>query len=142
MAIIEVRTLIDITQTNVVRLTQGSQLELDQNRNFITLKQCIELRSIVDFDHGPIREHLDVENLEFGTNFKGLHNVWTFYFTPDREDVYRDDEGNSIGFLLEDLHAIPIIKNLTETINIGTAIFDIKDFKAKNTTIKALQAQS
>jgi len=142
MAIIEIRTLIDITQTNVVRLTQGSQLELDQNRNFITLKQCIELRSIVDFDRGPLCEHIDIKNMGFGTDFKGKHNVWTFYFTPDREDVYKDGTGNGVGFLLEDVHAIPIIKNLTETINIDTAIFDIKDSKAKNTTIKAFQAQS
>jgi len=141
MAIIEVKTLIDITQTNVVRISQGSELEMNQQRNFITLKQCIELRSIMDFDRGPIVENRDVKGLGFGSNFKGKHNVWTFYFTPDREDVYRD-EFNNIGLLFEDIHAVPIIKNLTETINIDKAIFDIKDPQATNITIKALQAQS
>jgi hypothetical protein len=138
MAIIEVQTLIDITQTNVVRLIQGSQLELDQNRNFITLKQCIELRSIVDFDQKPVCEYRDIKDLGFGTNFKGNHNVWTFMFSPDRDDVYRDEEDNIIGLLLEDIHAVPVIKNLKETINIDKAIFDIKDLKAKNTIVTAL----
>jgi hypothetical protein len=51
--------------------------------------------------------------------------------------VYRDSEGNDMGFLLEDIHEVPIIKNLTETINIDRTIFDLKDSKAKNTIIKA-----
>jgi hypothetical protein len=34
---------------------------------------------------------------------------------------------------------IPIIKNLTETVNISKAIFDCKDNFAKNITFKALQ---
>jgi len=137
MEIIEIQTLIDITNTRVVRLTQGSQQALDQNRNFITLCQCIELRSVVSYDQSPTCEKVDIKNLGFGTNFKGKHNLWTFTFVPDREGVYRDAEGNEIGFLLEDIHAVPIIKNLTETINIDRTIFDLKDSKAKNTIIKA-----
>jgi hypothetical protein len=137
MEIIEIQTLIDITNTRVVRLTQGSQQALDQNRNFITLCQCIELRSVVSYDQGPSYEKVDIKNMGFGTNFKGKHMVWTFIFVPDREGVYRDAEGNDTGFLLEDIHAVPIIKNLTETINIDRTIFDLKDSKAKNTIIKA-----
>lgn len=142
MAIIEIQSLIDITQTNVVRLNQGSELNLNQQRNFTTLKQCIELRSIMLFDQGPVCLNKDIKGLGFGSNYKGKHNVWTFYFNPDREDVYRDEEGNNIGLLLEDIHAVPIIKNLKETINIDKAIFDIKDPQATNIIIKALQAQS
>jgi hypothetical protein len=138
MAIIEVQTLIDITQTNVIRSIQGSQLELDQHRNFITLKQCIELRSVVDFDQTPVCVKKDIKGLGFGTDFRGQHNVWTVIFRPDREEVYCDEDGNSIGLLLEDIHAVPVIKNLTETINIDKAIFDIKDLKARNTIVKAL----
>jgi hypothetical protein len=142
MAIIKVQTLIDVTDTRVNRLTQGTQLELNQNRNFITLKQCIELRSIVTYDSGPSIVEFDITGLGFGTNFEGKHRVWTFIFHPDREDVYRDETDNIIGLLFEDIHAVPIIKNLTETINIDKAIFDLKDAKAKNTIIKALQADS
>jgi hypothetical protein len=136
--VIEIQTMVDVTQTRVTRLTQGSQLELDQNRNFTTLTQCVELRSVVSYDQGPSLEKVDIKNLGFGSNFKGEHNVWTFRFSPDRLGVYRDDQGNNIGFLIEDIHSVPIIKNLSETINIDKAIFELKDAKTANTIIKAL----
>jgi hypothetical protein len=136
--VIEIRTLVDITRTGVTRPSQGSQLDIDQNRNFTTLLQCAELRSIVNFDTAPTVEKVDVKGMGFGSNYKGKHQVWTFKFSPDRQGVYTDSEGNLVGFLVSDMHSVPIIKNLTETINIGTAIFDLKDSKCKNTIIKAL----
>jgi hypothetical protein len=138
MDIIEIKTLIDITNTKVNRPNQGTQLEVDQQRNFVTLNQCVELRSVVFYNNKPSCETIDVKDQGFGSVYKGRHKVWTFIFNPDREGVYRDDAGNDIGFLLEDVHGVPVIKNLTETINIDKAIFDLKDSKFKNTIITAL----
>jgi hypothetical protein len=138
MEFIEIQTLIDITMTRVTRLSQGTQLQLDQQRNFTTLAQCIELRSIVSYDLGPTSEKIDIKNLNFGTNYKGKNLIWTFRFRPDRSMVYVDDSGNPLGHLIDDLHEVPIIKNLTESINIDKPIFDIKDERFKNTIIKAL----
>lgn len=138
MEFIEIQTLIDITMTRVTRLSQGTQLQLDQQRNFTTLAQCIELRSIVSYDLGPTCEKIDIKNLGFGTNYKGKNLIWTFRFRPDRSMVYVDDSGNPLGHLIDDLHEVPIIKNLTESINIDKPIFDIKDERFKNTIIKAL----
>lgn len=138
MDIIEIKTLIDITNTRVNRPNQGTQLEVDQQRNFVTLNQCVELRSVVFYNNKPTVETVDVKDLDFGSAYKGKHSVWTFVFNPDREGVYRDSEGNDVGFLLEDVHGVPVIKNLTETINIDKAIFDLKDSKFKNTIITAL----
>ena len=137
--VIEICTLIDITKTSVTRPSQGSQLEIDQNRNFTTLSQCTELRSIMSYSNPPNMEVIDLKGLGFGSEYKGKHRVWTFRFIPDRSGVYRDNEGNNIGLLLNDVHAVPVIKNLTESINIGVAIFDLKDSNTKNTIIKALQ---
>lgn len=139
MDIIEIQTLIDITNTRVSRPNQGSQLELDQNRNFITLMQCIELRSLVAYDIGPIISKVDIKSLGFGSVYKGKHTVWTFRFTTDRSNAYMDDTGNNIGTLVADLHQIPVIKNLKETLNIGTAIFDLESSEYKNTVIKLVQ---
>lgn len=139
MFIIEIKTLIDITQTKVTRLSQGTPLQIDQNRNFITLIQCAELRSIIDYEFSPTVEKIDIKGLDFGTAYKGKHNMWTFKFSPDRGDVYADDQGNIIGALISDLHSVPIIKNLTETINIDKAIFDLKDSQIKNTIVTAYQ---
>ena len=63
MQIIEIKTLVDITNTKVTRLNQGTQLELDQCRNFITLLQCVELRSIVSYDSSPQHEAVDVKGM-------------------------------------------------------------------------------
>jgi len=136
MQTIEIKTLIDITDTKISRSTQGSQLEHDQYKNFTTLKQCVELRSIISYDHIPSVETIDIKDLEFGSKYKGKHNVWTWKFYPDRAGVY-SDENNEIGSLIEDIDGVPIIKKLTETINIDKAIFELKSSSAKNTIIKA-----
>ena len=137
MDTIEIKTLIDVTNTNVVRPNQGTQLQYDQNRNFITLRQCVELRSIVRYDNPPTSETVNIKDMGFGTDYKGEHTVWTFVFSPDRVGVYADELGDEIGHLFGDLDGIPIIKNLTETINIDKAIFDCRDLASRNTIIKA-----
>ena len=139
MQIIEIKTLVDITNTKVTRLNQGTQQQLDQNRNFITLMQCIEIRSIVSYDTPPQSNAVDIKSLGFGTAYKGKQTVWTFRITPDRTGVWQDGEDNPIGELVGDLHEVPVVKNLLETINIDKAIFDCKDPQFKNTIIKALQ---
>lgn len=139
MEIIEIKTLIDITQTKISRLNQGTQIQIDQQKNFITLSQCIELRSIIHYDDSPKVEKVDIKHFGFGTEYKGKHNVWSFRFNPDRLGVYIDDKGNDLGLLINDLHEVPIIKNLLETINIDKAVFDLKDSRYKNTIIMASQ---
>ena len=137
MVEIEINTLIDITHTRVIRSSQGTQLQLDQHRNFITLLQCAEMRSIISFEYPPEVTEVDVKNLGFGTAYKGAHRVWTFKFIPDREGVYVDEKNNIIGLLINDLDGVPVIKNLTESINIVKAIFECNDSIAKNTSITA-----
>lgn len=140
MDIIEIQTLVDITQTKATRPIHGTQHEIDQNRNFITLMQCVELRSIVSYETGPTSEKVDItKNSDFGSAYKGKQMVWTFRFSPDRSDVYDDGSGNKVASLVNDLHGVPVIKNLSETINIDTAIFNCTDDKYKNTIIKALR---
>jgi hypothetical protein len=137
MEIIEIQTLVDITNTKIIRPNQGSQLAYDQNRNFITLRQCIELRSIVTYNDPPEVDTVDISNMGFGKQYKGRHKVWTFKFSPDRTGVYTSEDGNIIGCLLQDLDLVPIIKNLEETVNIDKAVFDCNNPTAKNTIIKA-----
>lgn len=138
MDIIEIKTLVDITNTQVNRLNQGSQLAYDQNRNFITLRQCIELRSIVSYEYAPSTEIVDIKGMGFGSQYRGKHAVWTFAFSPDRTGVYQTADNNPIGYLLDDVTGVPVIVNLTETINIDRAIFSCKDGQTKNTIIQAL----
>ncbi len=137
MEVIEIKTLIDITNTGVRRINQGTQQELDQYRNWTTLLQCIGLRSVIEYDKNPVVEVLNIKDLGFGTDYKGDHNVWTFQFRPDRSDAFLENN-DSTHLLKLDLDKIPIILNLTETINTQRAVFDLNDKKSTNTVIKAL----
>ena len=135
---IEIKTLVDITDTAVSRPGKGTPLEYEQFRNWSTLRQCIELRSIIEYDVSPICDTIDIKDLGFGSEYKGKHKVWTFKFRPDRKLAY-DDENNPVGLLINDLHEVPITKSLTETINIVKAVFFTYESQYKNTTIKAHQ---
>lgn len=137
MEIIKIKTLIDITKPNVHRPGQGSPLEQNQYKNWITFQQCIGLRSIISYDDLPTVEEVDIKGLGFGGKYKGKHKIWTFIFYPDRAGAYDDSTGNPISLLSKDLHQVPIIEKLTETINNTRAVFDLEDLQHKNTIITA-----
>ena len=140
METIEIRTLIDITNSEVRRSNQGTLTEVDQYKNWTTLKQCIELRSLIDYDSNPTITTVDIKGLGFGSEYKGKQQVWTFRFRPDRAGAFSTDD-NSVGLLEDSLHLVPVIKNLTETINTDKAVFNLKDEKSKNTVIKLLNGE-
>lgn len=137
MDVIEIKTLIDVTDTQVVRINQGTLLEIEQYKNFNTLRQCLEMRSIILYDKSPTVESVNVDALNFGSEYSGTHKIWTFTFSPDRPGVYSTDK-DIIGLLIDDIYAVPVILNLTETINTHRAMFDTKDSRYKNTIIQAL----
>jgi hypothetical protein len=137
MEVIEIKTLIDITNTNVRRINQGTQQQLDQFRNWTTLLQCIGLRSNINYDRDPRVETLDVKGLGFGSEYRGRHQVWTFQFRPDRPDTFAD-ESEAVALLERDLDKIPMILNLTETINTQRAVLDTSDESFVNTVVKAI----
>jgi hypothetical protein len=74
---IRIKTLVDITRTDVRRKGQGDELKLNQQHNFQTLQQVIALRNLINLNDDPYLETRNV-NDEFGTNYKGEHKVWTF----------------------------------------------------------------
>ena len=139
MDIIEIQTLVDVTNTQVLRINQGSKLEYDQNRNFVTLIQCAEIRSVVSYHNPPLAQDMLVTDMGFGDEYTGVHRVWTINIIPDRMGVYNLGNNDPVEGLIDDIDGVPIIKNLTETINMSKAIFNCKDPFSKNTIIKAHQ---
>lgn len=137
MEIIELKTLIDITNTGVRRMNQGSSEQLNQYKNFITLNQCIELASIIEHDAPPSLEEVDIKGLGFGSVFKGKHKVWTWRFYPDRAGAFGNDQG-PLGSLIANLDQVPVIKKLTETINIDKPVFELTNDRLRNTTLKII----
>lgn len=135
MEVIEIKTLIDVTNTDVRRIDQGTQLELDQYRNWTTLIQCIGLRSNIGYDANPTVEEVDVKGLGFGSEYKGKHRVWTFRFRPDVPGAF-DSERGPAALLINDLDKVPVITKLTETINIQQAVFVTIDTTVTNTLVR------
>lgn len=136
MEIIEILTLIDITNTDVRRNNQGTQLQLDQFRNWTTLMQCIGMRAIINYDRDPVVESMNIKDMGFGSKFSGTHRVWCFQFRPDQSSAFAD-RSTPIGLLEQDLDKVPVILNLTETINTTNAVFEVFDKSLKNIVIKA-----
>lgn len=137
MEVIELKTLIDITNTDVRRASQGTEQAYNQYKNWITLNQCIGIRSVINYDSNPTVEELDVKGLGFGSAYKGKHQVWTWRFYPDRPGVFNNEAGE-LGLLYADLDQVPVIKNLTETINIDRPVFELTDKQLTNTNLKII----
>lgn len=136
MEIIEIQTLVDITNTGVKRANQGNALEFSQYKNWITLNQCIEIRSIINYETNPTVETVDLKGLGFGSKYKGKQQVWKFRFNPDRSDAFKSEDLNPVGLLEESLNQVPVIKNLSESVNIDVAVFDCFDKVTKNIIVK------
>lgn len=134
---IQIKTLVDITNTGVIRYKSGLELQYNQHKNWTTLLQGIGLRCIVLYDEPPIVEFTDMRALGFGEKYRGENRVWTFTCYPDRQQAYATEE-HPLGFLIDDLHLVPIIEKLTETINIHKPVFETKSRFWRNTAIKLL----
>lgn len=131
METIEIKTLVDITNSGARRANQGSQKEVDQYRNWTTLNQCIEIRSIISYNSSPTCETIDLKGQGFGTEYKGKQKVWTWRFNPDQAEAF----GAGLDLLTADLDKVPFIKNLDETVNIEQAVFELTDSAKKNTIL-------
>jgi hypothetical protein len=134
---IKITTLIDITCSNVKRPNEGTALEANQYRNWTTLLQAIGLRALISYTRNPVVEERQIKDYNFGSAYTGKKRVWTLEFTTERDDCWYDND-DPLYLLLEDLHNVPIIKNLNETINIDRTVFDLKSKEYRNTTVQII----
>jgi len=111
---IRIKTLVDVTRTDVRRREQGDEQKLLQQQNYQTLLQTINLRNLIEANADPYVETRDITG-EFGSQYKGEHKVWTYEFEVDHADAYTDN-GDPLGLLKEDLEQVPITGGLSETV--------------------------
>lgn len=130
-----IHTLIDITATGIYRHQSGQELAKLQQQNFSTLVQTIGMRANPLFDQNPTIDNIDSSSIGFGVNYNGIQRVWTFEFNVEYQAAFVDNCGRPQGLLDEDLHFVPIITGLTETVNIKIPVFDIKTDTDRNTII-------
>ena len=111
---IRIKTLVDITRTDIRRRDQGDEQKWNQQQNYQTLLQTINLRNLIESNDDPFVETRDVTG-EFGSTYKGEHKVWTYEFETEHSDAYTNN-GDPVGFLKDDLEQVPVLGGLTETV--------------------------
>ena len=129
-----INTLIDITETKQFRHQPGFELAKNQQQNFAVLLQTIGLRANPIFSKGPTVEDVDLKDHFFGSAYKGQHRMWTFVFDIEYEGAFTDEQSDC-GLLRSDLHFVPVITGLEETINTKLAVFDTSSGEYRNTSI-------
>lgn len=120
---IQIKTVVDITETN--RNRNDGSVQYKQQANLNTLVQTVGMKVNSYYDSPPQLESIEITD-EFGSNIKGEHNVWTFILNVEYEaGITKDD-------LLELFDLVPIIADLNETVKINKNVFHTKDKKYKN----------
>lgn len=116
-------TLVDITETGVVRHTAETELERNQQRNWETVLQCIGLKAQPQLIDGPHCNTYKIDETSlFGEMYYGHQKVWIFSFGVESQDVFTVD-GDSVAGLDQVFSQVPIICGLNETARFILPIF-------------------
>jgi hypothetical protein len=114
-------SLVDITATGVTRGGNDS-IERNQQRNWETVLQCIGLRTQPQNIQPPVVITTEVDFLEFGDFYSGIHQIWKWSWTVEGTEVY-NLPNKPLGGLQQDFEQVPIITYLTETARFMLPIF-------------------
>jgi len=112
----QITSLVDITRANSYR-SETDPIKLSQQANFNSLIQAIGLRSNIEWTHDPVRHEGALPE-----PFEGRGAYWTWEFSVEHEDIFLNGNG-SVGLLIEDLHNVPILSNLNETVELLPSAF-------------------
>lgn len=115
-------TLVDITATGQTRYSPDKEKERNQQRNWETVLQVCGIRAQPISIYGPRCIEYDLDKLQFGDMYKGLHKVWVACIGVEHEGIYEKD-GNKVGHLETDFEQVPIINGLDETAKFMLPIF-------------------
>jgi len=143
----EIQTLIDITDNGNLKQnfpfkTKSGELIHDkhsldiaknQNNNFETLIQLLQMRGNIVWENVPIRSEiiLTQEKL-FGSHYEGKANVWTFKWEVEQPEIYNDNDV-VCGNLIIDFDYVPILNFCKESVTFPANAFITQDHKFKNT---------
>jgi hypothetical protein len=134
----QIQTLLDITETKQLRKEPDKEHQWQQQQNFTMLLQTIGLRVNPIYIGSPEVEIVDLNGYSFGEMFKGSHRVWTFEFAIEYDGGFTDELGRPEGLLVDDLHFVPMILGLEETVTIPIPIFNSRDTESKNILVYAV----
>jgi hypothetical protein len=119
----QIYTTVDITPTGVINNTNKSHSQehehrRNQQRNYDTICQVISLRANIYYPEVTIfvqtnkRPGFKSNTVFLNPNLPEQFLIWRLAFLCDREQAF----GENFSALLEDLHGVPIIPALDETV--------------------------
>ena len=117
---ISVYTLIDISQDSAL-----------QQQNFNALLQTVGLRGNPIDVEVSLKGNQPMADHDFGEDYPGTQNVWIMTFTTDTQGVF-DNKNGPLGGLVSDVHQVPVITDLYESVKIDPPVFDTINEKTKN----------
>ena len=141
-----ITTLVDITENGVLRsqfpfktksgelVHDGATLAIARNQqsNFTTLIQLLQMRSNIAWESTPVKQIDSVANWRFGSVFEGRHATWQFEWQVEQPEVYAFDD-DAVGRLIQDFDQIPIINFCKETAAFPRNVFNTQDPQYINT---------
>lgn len=128
-------TLVDITNTGVTKFAPNVAKERNQQRNWESILQILGLRTQI-FEINQSYVNQPVRDFEFGSMYKGKHNIWTFRFSVEFENLYGTAE-NPVDVLEKDFEQTPMIVGLDETAKFPMSLLYTSG-EAKNIYFKIL----
>jgi hypothetical protein len=120
MARYKIITLIDITRSQPAK-ESASTIQTGQQANFNSLLQAIGLRSNVEWASDPKKYTGAVP-----INIDGRATHWIWEVDCEREEVFLKDN-DPCGLLKDDLHGVPVIDQLENSVDIVPAAFQTRN---------------
>ena len=141
-----VHTLIDITENGNLKQTfpfktKGGEvvhnkesliIARNQNSNFATVLQLLQMRGNITWERPPMRINDTLGNSSFGSAYEGKHISWHFQFFTEQPEVYGNPTEPSAQ-LIDDFDLVPILNFCKETATFPTATFITQNIKTINT---------
>ena len=138
-----IHTLVDITENGNLKQQfpfknlAGSEIHdkqtlaiaRNQNSNFATMLQLLQMRGNITWEHPPQRVELpDLGNHRFGSYYEGKQSTWHFQFFTEQSGVYGEIE-DPTGNLVDDFSLVPIISYCTNTAHLPLHTFVTKEMQ-------------
>jgi hypothetical protein len=120
MARYQIITLVDITRSSPSR-SETDKIKLGQQANFNSLLQAIGLRANITWEQNP-----EMKDGRLPHPRTGKANHWTWEFDTERDLLFYKDDLNPVGLLVDDLHGVPIIDQLNNSVDIYPPIFSTR----------------
>jgi len=150
-----ISTLVDITNNgnlkknfpfktdsgDLVHDSHSLSIAKNQNSNFNTLVQLLQVRGNITWNILPQREDKIVDNTMYGSHYTGRARIWSFTWETEQLDVYKEGE-DAVGQLINDFDNVPIVNFCKETITFPSSAFITKDPQFKNTLFSYIGEQT